>query len=77
MRLLHTVTYELESYLYLGRASEYAILSHRWYSDEVTYQHLDATKLRCPGVRDEKAPPDKFAPTARCLELVMDRYMLH
>ena len=44
MRLLNTMTYELHEFLG-QRPPKYVILSHRWESDEATYQ--DYRKGRC------------------------------
>lgn len=43
MRLLNVETYELKDFL---QSATYAILSHRWYGDEITFQTLNTTQLR-------------------------------
>lgn len=44
MRLLDTETYELRDHA--GYPVKYAILSHRWYSEEITFNTLDPVRLR-------------------------------
>ncbi|KAM3070211.1 hypothetical protein ACMFMF_008563 [Clarireedia jacksonii] len=43
MRLLNTENYELKD---IRQKVEYAILSHRWYEEEITFGSLDAAQLR-------------------------------
>lgn len=50
MRVLHVETYELEE---KGQSDAYAILSHRWYKEEITLQSLNAARLRN---KEEQSP---------------------
>ena len=43
MRLLNVETYELQD---LRQDVTYAILSHRWYEEEITFENLDAVQLK-------------------------------
>lgn len=43
MRLLNTETLELATFI--GRIPEYAILSHRWEDEEVTFEDLARARL--------------------------------
>jgi hypothetical protein len=43
MRLLNVETYELKDN---KQNDVYAILSHRWYEEEITFRNLNATQLK-------------------------------
>ncbi|THU77667.1 HET-domain-containing protein, partial [Dendrothele bispora CBS 962.96] len=46
MRLLHTKTFELEEFLTAADTPTYAILSHTWEKDEVTFQDIHDSETK-------------------------------
>lgn len=46
MRLLNATTYEFQEYRHRGSRPPYAILSHRWFSDEIEFNKLELSELQ-------------------------------
>ncbi|EXJ84345.1 hypothetical protein A1O3_05012 [Capronia epimyces CBS 606.96] len=58
MRLLNVKTYELKELKDIGPNTEYAILSHRWYTEEITFQTLSAAQLK--NIEEQSPQLDKI-----------------
>lgn len=46
MRLINAETYEMEEFLDQASRPKYAILSHRWVADEITFAHFSPSELQ-------------------------------
>jgi hypothetical protein len=46
MRLLNSTTYEFREFRQRASRPQYAILSHRWFAEEITFATLSASELR-------------------------------
>ena len=63
MRLLNASTYELQEFRYTQSRPKYAILSHRWSADEVTFGASTASELLDLDIQSQ--PLDKIRGTCR------------